>query len=278
MLVSPKKLLAHAKQHNYAIPAPDFIDSNSARAYIEVAESLKCPVILSYAEVHNDILSMEEAFCIGEFYAKRASVPVVLHLDHGLSAESVLKAVELGFTSVMIDASMKPFKENIDVTKKVVEFAHQKNVSVEAEIGHVGSGVNYENHSETDSVYTEVADAIEFVKQTNVDSLAVSIGTAHGIYKGTPKIDFDRLQEIAQILTIPLVLHGGSSSGDDNLKRCAQGGTSKINIFTDIMVGAYNNIGEAKDFFELKHRAEEGMKSVLSHYYTVFMTQPYKDS
>ncbi len=276
MLVSTDKLFEHAKKNNCAIPAPDFVDSGSAKAFVEVAEQLKCPVILSYAEVHNDILSLEEAFCIGKFYGERATVPVALHLDHGMSFEITQQAVKLGFTSVMIDASVKPFKQNIAISKEVAEFAHKHNVVVEAEIGHVGSGVNYENHSETDSIYTNVSDAIEFVKQTNVDSLAVSIGTAHGIYKGEPKLDFDRLQELSQALTIPLVLHGGSSSGDENLRRCATSGISKINIFTDLMVGAFDNIKDAKDYLELQENAQEGMKKVLRHYYEVFMTEQYK--
>lgn len=275
MLVTPHIFLDQAKKNRYAVPAPDFIDSDSARAYVQVAESLKLPLILSYAEVHKDFLSLEEAACIGKFYAERASVPIALHLDHGQSEESAQKAVQLGFTSVMMDASTKPFKENVSASKNVADYAHGHGVFVEAEIGHVGSGVNYESHKEMDSIYTEVADAEEFVRLTNVDSLAISIGTAHGFYKGEPKIDFERLHEISQALTIPLVLHGGSSSGDENLRRCAQEGISKINIFTDIMSGAFDSVkkSDPKDYMALQEAAWVGMQSVLKHYYGVFLTK-----
>ncbi|MGB4984880.1 MAG: class II fructose-bisphosphate aldolase, partial [Erysipelotrichaceae bacterium] len=154
----------------------------------------------------------------------------------------------------------------------VVEYAHKFGVVVEAEIGHVGSGENYENHNLTDSIFTEVEMAKKFVELTNVDSLAVSIGTAHGKYKGTPVINFERLHELAQEISVPLVLHGGSSSGDDNLEKCATQGISKINIFTDFIVAALDKVNgsQPKDYFELLKTADEGMREVLHHYYDVF--------
>lgn len=272
MLVSSNELLQKAKEGNYAIPSPDYFDLDSLRVYASVAEELGLPIILAYAQAHKDVCSLQEAALIGKFIANQVSVPVALHLDHGVDEDFIKEAIDLGFTSVMMDASMDSFEENVRKTKRIVDYAHPLGVSVEAEIGHVGSGVNYENHANTDSVYTEVADAVAFVKETNVDSLAVSIGTAHGVYKGVPKINFERLEALAKSVDVPLVLHGGSSSGDDNLHQCAISGISKINIFTDFLTGAMDEIKakEPQDYLKLKEVANEGMKKVLKHYYEVF--------
>lgn len=272
MLVNSKEILSKAKQEGYAVPAPDFIDLDSARSYVQGAEAIGKPIILSFAQAHHNVISLEEAALIGKYVAQNASVPIVLHLDHGTDIDFIKKGIGLGFTSVMIDASMDTFEENIRKTKEVVDYAHKHNVTVEAEIGHVGSGDNYENHDHTDSIYTEVEEAKKFVEQTNVDSLAVSIGTAHGKYKGVPQINFERLEELKNAVHVPLVLHGGSGSGDDNLKRCAHNGISKINIFTDFLVGAMNEINEKKptEYFDLKVCANDGMKKVLNHYFDVF--------
>ena len=272
MLVTTREMLAKAKEGNYAIPSPDYFDSNSCRAYVKTAEKLRQPTIISYAQAHSEMLNVEEAAMIGMYYAKHASVEVALHLDHGTTKEVIFKAIDLGFSSVMIDASMESFETNVSRTREVVDYAHQHGVVVEAEIGHVGSGENYENHDMTDSIYTEVDMARQFVEQTNVDSLAVSIGTAHGKYKGTPVINFERLHELHEAISIPLVLHGGSSSGDDNLHRCATEGISKINIFTDLIVSALDHVNEAhpEDYFKLLHAADNGMMEMLEHYYHVF--------
>lgn len=272
MLTTTKKMLLDAKEKGYAIPSPDFFDSNSVRAYVKVAQERNQPLILAFAEAHKDMLNIEEAALLGKFYAGNASVPVALHLDHGVTMEFIKKAIDLGFTSVMIDASMKSFEENVCITQEVVDYAHKHGVVVEAEIGHVGSGENYENHNLTDSIFTEVEMAVKFVELTNVDSLAVSIGTAHGKYKGTPTINFNRLQELADAISIPLVLHGGSSSGDENLERCATEGISKINIFTDFIVAALDCVNNTQphDYFELLKEADHGMEAVLHHCYDVF--------
>ncbi|MFV0381891.1 MAG: ketose-bisphosphate aldolase [Breznakia sp.] len=272
MLVTSKEMLILARQEGHAIPAPDYIDLDSARAYVSAAEKVQKPLILSYAQAHSYMISLEEAALIGKFVAEQANVPICLHLDHGTDIKFIKKAITLGFTSVMIDASMKSFEENVNLTKEVVKFAHPLGVVVEAEIGHVGSGINYENHKKCDSVYTTVKDALNFVSLTNVDSLAVSIGTAHGIYKGIPMINFKRLQELSTALSIPLVLHGGSESGDDNLYLCATQGISKINIFTDFMISAMKMIEDEKpkNYFELKENVNRGMENVLVHYYKVF--------
>lgn len=274
MLVTSKELFKISQEKGFAIPAPNFIDAQSMKNYVEVAEELNLPVILALAEVHLEYISLEEAAYFGKFYAEKAKVPIVLHLDHGMTPSVIKRAIDVGFTSVMIDASQDDFETNVKKTKEIIEYAHPRGVVVEAEIGHVGSGVNYENHEETDSQYTTVADAIQFVKETQVDSLAVSIGTAHGMYKGIPEINFERLDEIAKAVETPLVLHGGSSSGDDNLNHCSLQGISKINIFSDLVNAAQNGINneEPKNYLELKEVVSNSMKNCLKHYYGVFCT------
>lgn len=276
MLVNSKELLLIAKKNHFSIPATNFIDLNSARTFIKVAESKGLPLILPFAQSHNNLISLEEAALIGKYLANSVKVPVVLHLDHGEDYEFIRRAIDLGFTSVMIDASQKEFEDNINISRKVVEYAHKHGVTVEAELGHVGANENYEDHEVADSVYTEVADVLEFIDRTSVDSLAISIGTAHGVYKGSPKINFERLKEINDMVKIPLVLHGGSSTGDENLSKCALNGISKINIFTDFLNGAYDSIqnDQPLDYLEVKSLADKGMEKVLNHYYDVFHTQP----
>lgn len=271
MLITAKPILWDAKQSGYAIPAPDYIDSNSARIFCATAEKLRLPLILSYAEVHGEQLPLEEAADLGLFYARRSSAPVALHLDHGMHWEILEKAVSLGFTSVMVDASGESLEENIRRTKEVVALAKENNVAVEAELGHVdteGWGIP---ELASGTVYTEVADAVRFVRETGVDSLAVSIGTAHGKYKGEPKIHFGRLAELNQSLTLPLVLHGGSGSGDDNLAACAKGGIAKVNLFTDFVTSALEAVQSSpkESWFDLLRSADSAMEKVLTHYYGV---------
>ncbi|MGT2846441.1 class II fructose-bisphosphate aldolase [Streptococcus massiliensis] len=275
MLVTSKELLQYAKKHHFAVPATNFVNLESARAYVKTAEKLGLPLILAFAQAHMDMISLEEAALIGKYYAENSSTSVILHLDHGQDFDTIEKAIQLGFNSVMIDASTMPFEENISLTKRVVEMAHSYGVDVESEIGHVGSGTNYENHDLSDSIYTEVEDAARFVKETNTDTLAVSIGTAHGFYQGTPVISFDRLHEISKEVDVPLVLHGGSSSGDNNLHRCATEGISKINIFTDFMVAAVNQ-DKKVELTAFSKEAEKNMSETLEHYFNVFATKEYK--
>lgn len=274
MLVNTKEMFEKAREGNYGIPATNFIDLDSARTFVTVAQEQNKPLILPFAQAHKEYISLEEAALIGKYLAEKASVPVALHLDHGEDFEFIKQAIDLGFTSVMIDASKESLADNIAITKKVVAYAHPRNVTVEAELGHVGAGTNYENHEVTDSIYTEVADVVHFVEETQVDSLAISIGTAHGAYKGTPVLNFQRLKEIREMTEVPLVLHGGSSSGEDNLNKCAVGGISKINIFTDFLQAAYQAIESAdpQDYIQIKTLANQAMADVLRKYYQVFET------
>lgn len=275
MIVSSKKLLQKAKEQHFAIPSANFVDQLSARAHIEVAEEMNLPLILSFAQSHSAYQSLEEAAALGKYYAKKAKVPVVLHLDHGEDFDFIKRAIDLGFTSVMIDASSKSLDENIRITKEVVDLAHGNNICVEAEIGHVGTGISVDKFDEAQSIYTSVDEAVSLTEKTGLDSLAVSIGTAHGSYKGTPVINFERLKELSENVPVPLVLHGGSSSGDENLEKCALSGIAKINIYTDFILGAYNNLKEheAKNYYDTKNVLKEGMKDILRRYYKVFHTQ-----
>lgn len=277
MLVNSKKVLSDAKQGHYGVPAPDFLDLDSARVFVNTAQQLGLPVILSYPELLDKAMPLEEAALIGKLLAERVSVPVVLHLDHGENFSFIKKSIDLGFTSVMIDASMDSFDDNVRRTREVVEYARKHNVTVEAEIGHVGHGENLTELDESETIYTTVEEAAKFVELTGVDSLAVSIGTVHGIYKNltAPKLNFERLAELSAAISVPLVLHGGSGSGDDNLSRCCREGISKINIFTDFLTGAMNRISSdaPKSYPALKETANSAMEQVLRHYYGVFGTK-----
>lgn len=279
MLVTTKEMFARSREKGYAIVAPDYWDSHSCKTYVETAEELHVPVILSFAQAHQDMLSLEEAYELGRFYGEKSSMPVALHLDHGLDVETVKKAVDMGFTSVMIDASAQPYEVNVARTKEVCDYAHAHGVVVEAELGHVGSGdvitsENQEALADDNNIYTEVDMAVRFVKETGVDSLAVSIGTSHGLYKGTPVIDFDRLHQLREAVPVPLVLHGGSGSGDDNLERCATEGISKINVFTDFTIAAIEATRDEKyiNWYKLLKDANAGIKAKLEFYFKLFHT------
>ena len=280
MLTSSKKILEAARAGHFAVPSANFVDAASLKSHVMTAEAMGLPLIIGLAESHfGRFFSIEEGAWFGKFYAEQVKTPIVLHLDHGESVEMTRKAVDLGFTSVMLDASMESFDVNIEMTKRVIDYARPRGVTVEAEIGHVGTGAKYDNDS--DNIYTTVEEAAKFVKLTGVDSLAVSIGTAHGLYKGTPKINFDRLHELAAEVKAPLVLHGGSSSGDRNLNRCATEGIAKINIYSDFMVQGAKAVYElpkqeavVEDYYTIKDAANRGMAEMLRHCYAVFETKP----
>ena len=273
MLVNTKKMLEEFHNSPYALPSPDFFNLDTLKCHIEVAEELNMPLILAFADALQGYgLTIEEAAPLVKLYAEKPSIPIALHLDHGSCVEVCKKAADLGFTSVMIDASSEPFEENVRRTKEVVDYCRPMGITVEAEIGHVGQGSEFVDASKNDNVYTTVEECKKFVELTGVDSVAISIGMAHGAYKGTPVINFERLQEIRNAVDVPLVLHGGSSSGDENLKKCAQLGISKINIFTDIVTRGYEiyKTSNAKSLMDLSVEAHNGMKEVLKHYYNLF--------
>ena len=275
MLVNSKKVFRKAQEGRYAVPSANVLDMESIKNHVSLAERLGLPLIVAVAECHlGDSISLEDAALVGKKHAAEASVPVVLHLDHGESFETCKKAIDLGFTSVMIDASMKSFEENVATTRKVVEYAHERGVTVEAEIGHVASNFD---ENDTETMYTTAAEASEFAKQSGCDSLAISIGTAHGVYKAKaiPEISFDSLAAIRSATDVPLVLHGGSGSGDDNLSRCAKEGICKVNIYTDLYLAAMKSLedGDSSDYFRVLGNLKAGMNECLEHYYKVFGTK-----
>lgn len=276
MLVNSKTLFKTCQEQHFAIPGANFLDMESIKFHIAVAEELRLPLIVEIAESHlGDNISLEDAALVGRKYAEQASVPIVLHLDHGESYETCRKAVDLGFTSVMIDASQKSFDENVAATRKVVEYAHRHGVVVEAEIGHVASNFN---QNDTQTLYTSAEEAKAFTEASGCDSLAISIGTAHGVYKAKaiPEISFTALATIRAATDTPLVLHGGSGSGDDNLRRCAREGICKVNVYTDIYLSAMDAAkkAEAGDYLSLRKALKQGMADCLKHYYSVFETKP----
>ena len=270
MLVDGKSVLDAAKAGHYGIVAPDFLTLNAARVFVQAADALKTPILLSFAQGHAGLISLEEAALVGKYWAEKVDTPIVLHLDHGQDFDFLRHAIELGFTSVMLDASMKNMDENIRLTQEVVTYAHAKGVSVEAEIGHVGGASEGVEGAASDSVYTTVEEATAFVQATGVDSLAVSIGTSHGVYASnqTPELNFTRLHELTAAVPVPLVLHGGSGTGDENLRRAVREGIAKLNVYTDFLVGAMAEIKAAQtdSLIETQKAADEGMRKVLTHY------------
>lgn len=276
MYVTMKSILQKAHQGNYAVVAANCINLETARAVVSAAEEENAPIIVNLGQGHmiNHANGLFIAFMV-KHLAEKASIPVALNLDHGRDFDKIAMAVKYGFSSVMIDASTYPLEENITRTKEVVKLAHALGITVEAELGHVGMGSNY-NQSEVAQLYTDPQEAKYFIAETGVDALAVAVGTAHGVYKGTPHIDFERLHELKQILQMPLVLHGGSGTGDENLQKAVELGINKVNIFTDSMIAIQEMIvAQLKnqpdtDFLKLMMLAEQTMKEKIKHYIRLF--------
>lgn len=245
MLINMKEMLAVADKNGFAVPAFNIGSEAILKGVIESANEKDAPVILAIHPTELEFLG--DSFiktCIEEAY--KSKVPMVIHLDHGGKFEEVLRAIHCGFTSVMIDASHLAYEENVAITKKVVEVAKPLNVSVEAELGTIGTtGESYEGGT-SDIIYTDPALAKDFVSKTGIDSLAVAIGTAHGIYPKNmkPKLKLDLLKTIRDTVDIPLVLHGGSSNPDDEIAASVKIGISKINISSDIKFAFYKKCRE----------------------------------
>lgn len=242
MLVNMNDVLLPARMNKYAVGLFNAVNLELARGIIEAAKSAQSPVIIGTAEVLLPYGPLEEVSYYLIPMAKKANVPVVVHLDHGLKKETCLRALELGFSSIMYDCSADSYEDNVKKVKEMTQIAHSYGATIEAELGHVGDN---ESSAEGDSkfadptkYYTDPRMAKDFVKKTEVDALAIAVGTAHGAYTLPPKLDFERIKAIANTIDIPLVLHGGSGLTDADFKRVIQEGISKINIFTDINVAA----------------------------------------
>ena len=234
MLLTGKELLLDAQKNKYAVGAFNVNNMEIIQAIINAAEELNSPVILQASQGGIKYAGIEYIANLGKLAGRNAKVPVALHLDHGTDFDQVMLCIRHGFTSVMIDGSRFPLEENIAITKKVVDIAHAVGVTVEAELGKIGGTEDHITVSEKDATFTDPLEAKRFVEETGVDYLAIAVGTAHGVYKGEPKLDYDRIKAIREVVDIPLVLHGSSGVPAESLQKAISLGISKINIDTDI--------------------------------------------
>lgn len=244
-LAKVKDLLVHAQEHGYGVPAINVFDYNSIKFAAMAAEEARMPLIIQYFpgfDVHAPLADIRD---IAVTFARRAAVPIAVHLDHSRSFEIAVSGLGAGFPSVMVDGSALPYEENVSLTAEAARCAHAMGVDVEAELGHVGVGMNLEDMTDA-ARFTDPDQAVDFVSRTGADSLAIAVGNAHGNYIRTPELDFDRIRKLREVLDIPLVMHGGSDIPDDQLARAVRCGMSKFNIATEYQRAFYNNM---KEFF-----------------------------
>lgn len=242
-LVTTKQLMLDAQKEKYAIGAFNVENMEMVQAVVAAAEELKSPVIMQTTPSTVKYADLAYFYANVKVAAELASIPVVMHLDHGSSFELAMRALRTGYTSIMIDGSHSGFEENIAVTKAVVDACHPSGIPVEAELGKVGGKEDDLDGGEGGG-YTIPSEALEFVERTGVDSLAVAIGTAHGVYKGVPRLDVDRLSEIREVIPVPLVLHGTSGVPDEAVKECIRRGICKVNYATDLRIAFSKGVNE----------------------------------
>ena len=265
MLVNLNAVLADAQKNHYAVGLFNTTDTDMLEAVISAAEECRSPVIIGTAEVllPNGELKLIAPSVIAA--AKRATVPVVVHYDHGLTFERCMEALQLGFSSVMFDGSAGAYDKNIADTREIVKIAHTFGATVEGEIGHVGEASA--NDNDATDLYTRVDEAEAYLKATGVDALAVSVGTAHGAYKSKPKLDFDRLTDLRAALPVPLVLHGGSGLSDDDFRRSIACGIAKVNFFTDLCLAGNAAMAEGlaagEAYLTIRNRKVEYIKRAV---------------
>lgn len=289
MLVTLSELLKDAKEGQYAVGAFNVPNLEAIRGVIQAAEELNSPVILQHAEVHENLIGLEEIGPIMLQYARAAKVPVAVHLDHGATFEMCVKAIRMGFTSVMYDASSKEYEVNLAESKEIVKIAHAAGVSVEAELGHiftsaVGGGEgrgsdSSEDYEDLEDVYTDPDLAKSFVEETGVDCLAIGFGTVHGIYLKEPKLDLNRISQIKEKIDVPFVMHGGSGVSEENYRIAIKNGICKINYYTYMNKAAgkavqedvKNTSGDAVFFDELSLSATAAMKDNAKSAMKIFM-------
>lgn len=233
-IVSTKNILIEAQRNKYAVPAFNVYNLETMQAVLEGVYKMKSPVIIATTPGTVNYAEMEYLVAIARAAGKKYDIPIGLHLDHCSDIDFIKKCIIGGYKSVMIDGSMMTYEENIRVTKEVVEFAHKYDATVEAELGRVGGVEDYPMVYEKEVMLTDPKIAQDFVRRTNIDSLAVAIGTAHGLYKFEPKLDFNRLKEIRDIIDIPIVLHGGSGVPDESIIKAVEYGICKVNIATEL--------------------------------------------
>ena len=245
MLTTGKTILDVANKHSFAVPAFNISDWAMFKGIVEISEEKGAPLIVG---IHPDeVRHIGREMITGIIErSHNATVPIAIHWDHGATYEQMLQAIQYGFTSVMIDASLQPFGENLAISKRVTDAAHALGLSVEAELGTIGANDSYAEGGSATIIYTDPDDAVTFVEQTGVDSLAVAIGTFHGLYPAhlKPELKLDLLKEIKSRVQIPLVLHGGSGNPDDEIAEASRIGINKINISTDIKIAYHNKMRE----------------------------------
>lgn len=272
MLVNLNDVLKKAQNEHYAVGLYNTIDTDMLEAAIAAAEEMRSPIIIGTAEV---LLPYGELKLIAPSIikaAKRATVPVVVHYDHGLTFERCMEALKLGFSSIMFDGSAGDSDKNIADTKQIVRIAHSFGATVEGEIGHVGEAANGDNA--TSDRYTTVKEAEDFINATGVDALAIAIGTAHGAYKAKPCLDIERLREIRKKVATPLVLHGGSGLSDDDFRNTVKEGIAKVNIFTDLCVAGENamqySVKNNLSYLETRNKRVEYIKAAIKEKIVLF--------
>ena len=275
-----RDILENAYRNKYAVGAFNCLSLENVIGAIQAAEELRSPIIIQLAEVQFPYSPLELMAPVFLEVARNASVPVAVHLDHALSYETCLKAIRLGFGSVMIDGSALPFQENVKITREVTKMAKSIGVNVEAELGKVGNtddscgeGSGYEN---TSDVFTGVEESAEFIKETGIDALAVAIGNLHGKYVATPHLNIERLKEISKKNNLPLVLHGGTGTSEEDFKSCIHNGISKINVATALQINITEKIREylktcAKpNYIEMKYVMVEATKESVMYHINLF--------
>ncbi len=281
MLVNLKEILEIAERDNIAVGMFNATGFDSLQAVIAAAEELNQPVIIAHAEVHNvynDISIVGPAMVAA---AQNAKVPVCVHLDHGVTMEMIYRALRIGFTSVMIDASALPYEENLALTKQVVEMAHAMGVSVEAELGRLvtgeaGSKEELNADMKAEDFYTDPAEAEAFCKETGVDALAIAFGTAHGFYNAQPKLDFDVVKNVAKATGLPLVMHGGSGVSEEGFRAAIANGIRKVNYYSYMSKAGYEAAkaeiekGGSSYLHDVEYAAMKAMKEDVKQAISVF--------
>lgn len=251
-LVPVRDLLFDAKGQGYAVGAFNCNNMEIVQAIVRAAQAEKSPVIIQASQGAIKYAGLQYISALGRLAAEEASVPVALHLDHGTSFEQAVQCIRYGFSSVMIDGSKLPFEDNVALTLEVIKVARAVGVSVEGELGKIGGTEDDISVSRRDAQFTDPLEAKAFVERTGVDSLAVAIGTAHGVYQGKPQLDFQRLIKITELVDIPIVLHGSSGVPEEDIQKAIQHGVCKVNIDTDVRAAFMGGVREV-----LHHSPEE---------------------
>lgn len=270
-LASMIPMLNAARKGGYAVGQFNFHNYDGLLAIINAAEEKASPVILGPL-----FLPPRAITAMVREIADGTSIPIAITLDHGKSFEQCMECVRAGYTDVMLDTSALPFEENVRESRRVTDAAHAAEVGVEGEIGHVGMGEDYENFSAVTADFTQPEEAARYVKESGVDAAAVAIGTAHGHYKGEPKLNFGLLDEISHAVDVPLVLHGGSGVTDDDFRKAAGLGISKVNIYTHLADAALEAIRkqvadpDLKHLFQVQYVTGQAIKQLVEHYIDVF--------